>query len=306
MPAVRSRPSLQTRLIIHLVLPLRGGRRRFSSPERTARHISASAKRAHRHVPPRRLARRVLVRRHEQEGWPVYELSAPGAGGPARVLLYLHGGAYISQIDRPHWRLAAQLARGTPSRCLVPIYPLGSSAGAARVVASTARIAARLIEANGPEAVVIAGDSAGGGLALAAAQELRDQDLIPARILLISPWLDVATDRPEQAALEGHDAMLAASGLRDAGRAYAAGLPLDDPRVSPLNGDLRRLPPITVFTGTRDILNPDSRRLAEQCSAAGTECELVEGAGLPHVYPLMPTPEGRAARRRMIELLRAG
>lgn len=303
MPSAHSRVSLSNRLIVHVVLPLRGGRRRFSSAERTARHIAESAKRAHRHAPPRRLARQLVVRRHEQEGWPVYELSPPGPGEPASQLIYLHGGAYISQIDRRHWLLAAQLARGTPSRCLVPIYPLGSSAGAARVVASATRIAAKLIEEKGPDAVVLAGDSAGGGLALAVAQQLRDQDLSPARILLISPWLDVATDRPEQAALEGRDAMLAATGLREAGRAYAAGLPLEDPRVSPLAGQVDRLPPITVFTGTRDILNFDSHRLAQACSAAGTDCELIEGRGLPHVYPLMPTPEGRAARRRMIELL---
>jgi acetyl esterase/lipase len=220
-------------------------------------------------------------------------------------LLYLHGGAYVSQIHRRHWFLAARAAQTTPCRCLVPIYPLGSRAGAASVVATAARIAGGLVRDKGPDAVVIAGDSAGGGLALAVAQTLRDQGLGLSRILLISPWLDLAIDRPEQLALERRDAMLAAAGLRQAGRAYAAGLPFDDPRVSPLNGELSGLPPITVFTGTHDILNPDSRRLAEKCFTAGTECELIEAHGLPHVYPLMPTPEGRAARQRMIELLRA-
>jgi monoterpene epsilon-lactone hydrolase len=98
--------------------------------------------------------------------------------------------------------------------------------------------------------------------------------------------------------------MLAAAGLREAARTYACGLPLDDPRVSPLHGELAGLPPITVFTGTRDLVNPDSHRLSQLCTMAGTPCELIEMPGLPHVYPLMPTPEARAARTRMIELLR--
>lgn len=303
MPTSRSRVSLRNRLIVDVVLPLRGGKRRFASAQSASRHIASSAKRAHRHTPPRFLGRGLVVHRREEAGWPLYELSPAGVAEPERQLLYLHGGAYISQIHRRHWFLAARASRATPCRCLVPIYPLGSSAGAASVVATATEIAARLIEEKGPEAVVLAGDSAGGGMALAVAQSLRDQDLTAARILLISPWLDVATDRPEQAALERHDAMLAVTGLREAARAYASGLPLDDPRISPLNGDLSRLPPITVFTGTRDILNPDSHRLLAGCLAAGTECELIETPGMPHVYPLMPTPEGRAARRRMIELL---
>lgn len=303
MPTARSRVSLRNRLFVHVVLPLRGGRRRFSSARRTSRHIASGAKRANRHAPPRRLVRGLVVQRRDQEGWPTYELCPETCGQPATQLLYLHGGAYVSQIHRRHWFLAGLMARATPCRCLVPIYPLGSRAGAASVVSTAGRIAAGLIVDKGPGKVVIAGDSAGGGLALAVAQSLRDQGLNFDRIVLISPWLDMATDRPEQAALKRRDAMLAAQGLRQAGRAYADGLPLDDPRVSPLHGELSGLPPITVFTGTHDILNPDSHRLVDQCSAVGTECELIEGPGLPHVYPLMPTPEGRAARRRMVELL---
>ncbi len=309
-PASSRRVSLSNRLIVHVALPLRGGKRRLSSAERTSRRIDATSRRPRRHAPPRRLSRRVRVELERQEGWPIYDLapqaSSPGTAlpDPGPALIYLHGGAYISEITRAHWSLAARLVRTVPCRCRLPIYPLGSRAGAARVVATAAEITARMIEEHGGEGVVLAGDSAGGGLALAVAQTLRDRDLAPARTILISPWLDVATDRPEQTALERHDAMLAVAGLREAGRAYACGLPLDDPRVSPVRGDLAGLPPITVFTGTRDLLNPDSHRLLAGCSAAATDCELIEAPGMPHGYPLMPTPEGRAARLRVAELLR--
>jgi monoterpene epsilon-lactone hydrolase len=244
----------------------------------------------------------VAVRRQERQGWPVYSVEALGAPPASRTVLYFHGGAYINEITRAHWSLAARMASETSCRCLLPIYPLGARAGAARVVATAAEIAAEAIEETGDLAV--AGDSAGGGLALAVSLDLRDRGLRPARIILLSPWLDARTNQPEQPALERRDAMLAAAGLREAARTYACGLPLDDPRVSPLNGRLAGLPPIIVFTGTHDILNPDSHRLQERCSESGVSCKLVEAAGMPHVYPLMPTPEGRAARRRLFEFLR--
>jgi monoterpene epsilon-lactone hydrolase len=234
----------------------------------------------------------------------VYELE-PHSAAPARHLVYLHGGAYINEIDRLHWSLAGRLVERTPARCLVPIYPLGADLGAAGTVATVTEIAARLIEAVGADRVVLLGDSAGGGMALAAAQALRDRGHRFHRLLLISPWLDVATDRPEQREIASADPILGIPGLVEAGRTYAAGLPLDDPRVSPLHGDLRGLPATTVFTGTADLLNPDSHRLEQACAGAGVPCELVEAPGAPHAYALMPTPEARAARRRMIELLRS-
>lgn len=245
-----------------------------------------------------------MIRREELRGWPVYVLEPLGATQATPRLLYLHGGAYINEITRSHWSLTAGLSREVPCRCLVPIYPLGASAGAAQVAGTATEIAAALLEEPGD--LILAGDSAGGGLALAASLGLRDRGLRVARLVLLSPWLDVAMNQPEQLDLERRDAMLAVAGLREAARTYARGLPLDDPRISPLHGDLRDLPAISVFTGTHDILNPDAHRLLDRCAQAGTTCELIEAPAMPHVYPLMPTPEGRQARRQMVNLLRRG
>lgn len=304
----RQRASLRNRLIVHVVLPIRGGKRRYASVERTSRHIAAQATRPSSVSPPRRLRRRVVVRRQDRQSWPVYNVEPLGGPEPARTVLYFHGGAYINEITRYHWSLGARMAREASCRCVVPIYPLGARAGAARVVATAADIAGELAEEAGDLVLagelILAGDSAGGGLALATGLALRDRGLRPARIILLSPWLDARTDRPQQAALEPRDAMLAAAGLREAARTYACGLPLDDPRISPLNGELRGLAPIAVFTGTHDILNPDSHRLRERCHESEVACELIEAPGMPHVYALMPTPEGRNARRRLVELLR--
>jgi epsilon-lactone hydrolase len=296
--------SLQNLLITKVVLPLEGSKRRYSSAERTRRHIAARTVRPARFAPPRGLERRADVSVSHARGWPVYDLS-PRAGVPARHVLYLHGGAYVYEIVRWHWWMLGRFVKDAPCRCLVPIYPLAEALGAARTVVTATDIAADLIAEVGPSGVVLMGDSAGGGMALAVAQALRDRGLVPGRVVLISPWLDVATDGPEQQAIEPRDAMLAIPGLVESGRAYAGDLALDDPRVSPIHGELRGLPPITVFTSTEDLLNPDSHRLREACARAGVPCDLVEAAGMPHDWPLLPTPEGGAARRRIVELLRA-
>ena len=267
-------------LVYDVALPLR---RKLSGD------IYASAERTRRFVerqkpsdpaPPKRLAAQL----DRRGGWPVYTVSAPE---PVVDVVYFHGGAYIKEIAAQHWSLVGQMVREAGARCVVPIYPLAPGATASAVVAGATEVV--------PPGAVLMGDSAGGGLALAVALQ------VPvARLVLISPWVDVAIPQGEQP----HDPMLRLAGLAEAGRMYAGDLPLDDPRVSPLYGDLSGLPPITIFTGTRDLLDPDSRRLADAAREAGVEVDLHVCEGAPHVYPLLPTRDGAAARRRIITLLR--
>ncbi len=265
-------------LVYDVALPLR---RKLSGD------IYASAERTRRFVERRKPAdpappRRLPAQLSDHGGWPVYTISPPE---PAVDVVYFHGGAYIKEIAAQHWALVGQMVREASARCVVPIYPLAPGATAAEVVARATELV--------PPGAVLMGDSAGGGLALAVALQ------VPARLVLISPWLDVAIPQGE----EPTDPMLRLEGLAEAGRMYAGELPLDDPRVSPLYGDLAGLPPMTIFTGTRDLLDADSRRLADAARAAGVEVELHICDGAPHVYPLLPTRDGAEARRRIITLL---
>lgn len=297
--------SLQNDLIVRVGLPLYGLKRTLSSAERTRRRIAAQAIRPPRFSPPRIIGWHADVSGGHRSGWPLYSLAPRNGAAPVRHVLYFHGGAYINEIVFTHWWTLGLLARSAPCRVAVPIYPLAAAIGPARTIATASEIAKGLIEEVGAEGLVLMGDSAGGGIALAVAQALRDGGLKPARVLLISPWLDLAVDLPEQQAIGPRDAMLGIPGLQEAGRTYAGSLPLGDSRPSPIHGDMSGLPPVTSFTGTDDVLNPDSHRLQAACEAAGTEFELLEADGMPHVYPLLPTPEGRTARRQIIERLRS-
>ncbi|MEU5884596.1 alpha/beta hydrolase [Spirillospora sp. NPDC047279] len=281
--------SWQSRAVIEL-LRLAGRRRHFQS----AAGIQKRLTRPRPPAPPPKSLNSSLI----SHDWTVHRIR-PAAPAPAQAtVLYLHGGAYIGEIVRPHWNLIAQLTEA-PAEVIVPLYPLAPYGRAASVVAATAE----LITATAP--TVLMGDSAGGGLALAAALRLRDQGAdLPSRVVLISPWLDVTMTAPLQDAIEPVDPMLARPGLAEAGRLWAADLDVRHPDVSPLHGSFEGLPPTTVHCGTRDLLLTDSRTFTKAATKAGVQVDYHEAPGQPHVYPLMPTPEGRAARRSIIEACR--
>lgn len=293
-------PSASTRVLVAL-LRAQGRREPWTSAERVRADVAARALRAEPFTPPRRLERAVRLSVDRQHGWLCYRAAPQRDAARARVL-FLHGGAFVAEIQGLHWSLIRQLVRGYGAEVTIPIYPLAPGATAAATVPAAAAIVADYLERTGPQ-VTLMGDSAGGGLTLAVAQRLRDAGRGPARLVLISPWLDVTLDDPAIAAIEPRDPMLAVPGLREAGRLWAGALDPADPLASPLNGEMAGLPPVTVFTGTRDLLSVDAHRLRQRAHAAGVTVVLHEAPGSPHVYPLWPTTEGRAARRVIGRLL---
>lgn len=271
-----------------LVITLRGSKRQFRSAERTL----AAVRRAREHPKPfePRPRRGISFLRTEFAGWPVYEVSATDAP-PARRVVYLHGGVYAYEIDPVHWTLLGRLAIESGATFVVPIMPLAPLGTASTVVP----VVADLVVSTGATAVV--GDSSGGGMALAVAQVLRDRGHPPLHAtVLIAPWLDISGTDPRLAEIEPSDPWLAVEGTRAAGALYRAELAVDDPLVSPLRGDLAGLGPVTLFSGTRDILNADAHRLVARAAREGLELDFHEGRGMIHNYPILPMPEGDAAR----------
>jgi acetyl esterase/lipase len=237
-------------------------------------------------------------------GWPIFEARPVGAR-PDTTIVYIHGGGYVNEIVSWHWFLIGQLVREVPARAVVPIYPLAPTATAAEVVPRMAELVGEIVADGGAGPTIVAGDSAGAGLAVAAAFVMRDRGLPqPSQMALISPFLDVTITDERQEAIAPKDKMLRRPGLREAGRMWAGSLELDDPLVSPIGGDLRGLPPLAVFTGTHDILDCDSQRLAELAREAGITVDLREVRGAPHAFAVLPTRQGAAARRRIVEVCR--
>ncbi len=289
----------------NVALRLSGMKRAGSSAERTRARIESQVQQPAPFTPPRRLADRMSVESRVVGDTTVYRV-APRDGAPPLRVCYFHGGSYTFEITNHHWRLGGHLARDAPAVVDVPIYPLAPGSTAERTVPAMTDLLESLLAEAGGERLTLLGDSAGGGIALAVAQRLRDRNGIqPAQVVLISPWLDASVGDPGHREIEPHDRILGIEGLRESGRCYAGGLDLRDPLVSPLFGDLRGLAPITVVAGSHDLLVTDARALAGRAREAGVEVEYHEARAMQHSYPLFPLlPEAGTARRLIAERIR--
>jgi len=195
---------------------------------------------------------------------------------PSRTLLYFHGGGYCigsSQTPRgliTHLAVAADVAVYAPNYRLAPEHPHPAAL-------EDGLRAYRWLLDRGMAAreIALAGDSAGGGLALATALGARDAGLpLPASLVLISPWVDLRGDTASMTENARIDPMLRASWSRWCATRYLNGRDPNDPACSPLFADHRGLPPLLIHVGTDEMILDDSTRLAERCRAAGVDVSL--------------------------------
>lgn len=296
-------PSRRHQLVAAAIPRLRRSRDLDSEPAERAR-VEAWHRTLDRSLPTRAvrgLDRRLAVRVEELDGFVAHVLT-PRDVEPVRTLYYVHGGGYMAGIDAFHVRYAVRLARALRARIVMPDYPLAPEHTWRDSHDALVEHAARW--ADEPGGIVLAGDSAGGGLALAIAQSMRDREHTSAtHLVLHAPWVDLTTSTPETAAFAERDTWLFLGKLH----AYAgwwAGSPddLGRPEVSPALADLSGLPPALMLYGTRDLLAPGCRLLATRAAEAGWDLTWVEEPDLIHVYGILPlVPEARRAFRQVVE-----
>ena len=219
---------------------------------------------------------------------------------PRRVIIYLHGGGYVNAIAKQHWQLIEELSVASSAVVLVPRYGLAPHHDVDDALKFLEQVF-DYAKGFGLE-VVMAGDSAGGGLALAALQQLKLHDAV-SKLVLISPWLDSDFSHPELHSVLRHDPWLIPESLRKIAAVWSGEDNHQDERVSPVRADLTGLPKTLVMIGTWDVLLFDARRFAEKAQAAGVEVTYTEHEDALHVYPLLPTPEGQQARAEILRFL---
>jgi acetyl esterase/lipase len=275
--------------------------RRFAT-EAAGRAILAKAK--GRSAPPPGIRKRCVVTHRQVNGRDVYVVRARRAatGRSEHSVVYLHGGAYTSEIVKEHWALIAHLAEQTGYDVHVPIYGLAPEHHALEALDLVTTIITDLSPAG--RRCYLAGDSAGGGLALLAAQAFAGDPAPVAGLTIIAPWLDLTMANPAIPAVERTDPWLTRAGLHPIAAAWAGDVPLTDPRLSPLYGNLAALPPLQLLVGTRDITLPDCRVLRDRIIPSGTPLDYHEEPGAIHVYPLLPVPEARPAREAIVNHIR--
>ncbi|MBS4001383.1 MAG: alpha/beta hydrolase [Desulfobulbaceae bacterium] len=229
----------------------------------------------------------------------------PKVNSSNKVILYLHGGAYIEGISKIHWDLIEELMQKTNATIVVADYPLTPNATYSDVYAFIDEVYSQLLSEYSNDNIIIMGDSAGGGLALGFVQKLRNEgSVLPNQLILISPWLDITMSNPEIQEIDKKDKMLNVRGLKLAAELYADNLEHDNYLVSPNYGTFQGLPKISVFTGTYDILNPDANKLKEIVSATDTKLNFFEYPKMFHVWVLITSlKESQSAINQIVKLI---
>jgi monoterpene epsilon-lactone hydrolase len=210
------------------------------------------------------------------------ETLIPAGGDTGAAVLYLHGGGFTTGSPVTHRALASHLAAASGATVHVLDYRLAPEHPFPAALDDVLAAYRELLDRGAtPARTAIAGDSAGGWLALTAALRLRDAgDPAPAALGLISPWLDLlGTAWPD----DRTDAMLRPSWLRRCARDFGGGTDPGAAELSPLEADLTALPPITMHVGSEEILLDDAVRLAQRARAAGVPVDLRRLDGLWHV-----------------------
>ncbi len=236
-------------------------------------------------VPPPFVTSGLDVTQDTIAGMPVYILTPPTPTGATVVAL--HGGAWAAEASLFHWEMYADMARKTGATVIVPDYPLiGEPGGTASVVVpQTADLISEVIAASGAENTFVIGDSAGGGIALAAVQLLvADGAEIPSRMVLLAPALDGTFKDPASAQI--HDPLINLATAQRLAAEWAGDLGPTHPWASPINGSLDGLPPITVYSGSLDLLSPQALRLRELAIAEEADITFELRNGLLHDYPI--------------------
>lgn len=234
-------------------------------------------------------------------------VAAEWIGDGDSVVVYLHGGGYCIGSLTSHRSMLTHLAAATGTRVLAVDYRLAPEHPHPAALDDALTAFHFAVREAGAHRVAMAGDSAGGGLTIAALVALRDAgDPLPAAAVCLSPWVDLTQSGETIATKADDDPMVRVVDLERWATTYAGPDRAAHPLVSPLFADLVGLPPLLIEVGTAEVLLDDARRLATRARAAGVDVTIVEGDDLIHVWHFFAgaVPEADAGIERVGRFIR--
>jgi monoterpene epsilon-lactone hydrolase len=237
------------------------------------------------------------------------EPAAPNHPARTRCILYFHGGAYIAMSARTHRAITSRLATWSDASVFSSDYRLAPEHKFPAALDDALAAYRALIAAGTPASrIVVAGDSAGGGLALCLLLAAREAgDALPAAAVLFSPWTDLAVTGNSITENDAADPMMFGAWVGQQPPYYLGDTPATHPLASPLYADLAGLPPLLIQVSSTEVLLDDSRRVAENAKRSGVDTTLQIWPGVPHDWQMFATilPEARAALRDASGFIRA-
>ena len=241
----------------------------------------------------------------EVEGIPAAWVRPEGAHDRSKMILYCHGGGYTSGTLGYARMMAVRMALATGYEVLAFQYRLAPEHPYPEALEDARLIWEHLMFLGwGAREIILAGDSAGGNLALELALDLRDsQRMLPWRMVLFSPWTDMTASGDSYTECQDRDPLLTHAYIDAVREAYAPGADWSLPEYSPLFADLRGLPPTLIQVGGREILRDDATRLHQKLQEAGVPAMLQTWPEMWHVFQMFPLKTAEDAMEQMAQFL---
>ena len=225
----------------------------------------------------------------ESNGMQVFSFGNENA---KNTIVYMHGGAFIGEINYQHFLYCLLLSRKLDAYVLAPVYPLAPKHSAKETFDLMTDFYNDLTSRK--DHIYLMGDSAGGGFVLSFCQYIKTIDLPqPYEIIAFSPWVDIGMSNSPYD--NESDPILGEIGLREIGKSWSGDWGINDYRVSPIYGDNKDLTKMLIFTGDSEIFYNDIVSYVEKLKEDGVDVKFIVGEGMFHIYPLFPSPEARAA-----------
>ena len=252
-------------------------------------------------TPPKKKFNKYDVEESITEGRNVYTIS-PKNKSTEKIILYLHGGAYMANFQSIHWNFISNIIDGAGIKVVAPDYPLAPEHTWQDAFYMLNSLYKKLnLEKKD---FILIGDSAGAGLALAWTIELYNKNYKqPGQLFLLSPWLDVSMSNPDIVITEDIDPYLSREALKIAGKYWSGDTETDSWQVSPLNNDFKVIPPLTLFTGTADILNNDAQLLKNRILTLGLNIDYREYKNMIHDWMFFKMPEAKKCCDEIISII---
>lgn len=279
------RPSLQSQIMTRILKVL-------NFKKRVEKRVLKPIPRSKKGFVPRRLERNYRVRLQTFENREIATFEHKEKSSQEHIIFF-HGGAYVFEATPNHWRFAEKIVNKSFCRMTLVDYPLApehSYRDTFKMISGAYDLLARHYP---DDKLMMMGDSSGGGLALALTQKLilENHNSLPAGIILLSPWLDLTLSNPGIKELERSDCILSVKMLRDAGMLYSNGDQQDQYLLSPIYGELEKIPRTLVFFGSEELFKADCVKFKSMLASKGPAFIFREYPGMQHDWALFPIPE---------------
>lgn len=238
---------------------------------------------------------------------PLLDVRGPGADEPG-LILYFHGGGYFFGSPRTHKKMLARLSQLAGIPALLPDYRKAPEQPYPGAIEDALAAYTHALETHRGDQIVLGGDSAGGGLALALLHEICTRGLPqPAMTFALSPWTNLADTFPEHRPTNATEVILPPERLFEVAREYAADTPLTHPHISPIYGDFTGAGEVLILVSDSEILFDDSRRMVGKLKDQGVPVSMLIDKGLPHVWPIFHwmLPEAERSLKHLAAAIRA-